>query len=154
TGLLPVAEDVSPDVATLVGLPNQVEELRDSDWDGGFERVREVDDDALIGRFYAAAAGAGQAAPLELRCRTANGHELRPTTTLTVSNDADLLRVLDKTGEPYVRVTAETERDLLIERWGLLDAEATVRSEVVTTPNGEPEALGDKFPMLRTRLDG
>ena len=45
------------------------------------------------------------------------------------------------------------DRELLIERWGLLDAEATVGSEVVSTPNGEPEALGDRFPMLRPRLE-
>jgi superfamily II DNA or RNA helicase len=151
-GALPVADDVSTEVASLLGLPNSVDELRVEDWQRGSERILQTDDDRLIGRFYAAAAAAGQPAPPELRCRIARGHDCRAASSVTVSNDPDLLAVLDKTGEPYIRVASESERDLLLGRWGLLDAAATVRSEVVSTPNGEPEALGDKFPMLRAKL--
>ena len=152
-GALPIAEGVSSETAVLLGMPNNVGDLRPEDWQGGYERILQADDDGLIGRFYAAAAGADQPAPAELRCRIASGHDTRPASSVTVSNDPDLLSVLDKTGEPYVRVGAESDRDLLIERWGLLDAAAIVRSEVVSAPNGEAEALGDKFPMLRPRLD-
>jgi superfamily II DNA or RNA helicase len=130
-----------------------LEQLRPHDWQDGLERLGEADDDGLIGRFYAAAANAGQAAPLELRCRVASGHAARPTGGVMVSNDPDLLSVLDKTGEPYIRAASDGDCELLIERWGLLDAQASVRSEVVSTPNGEPEALGDRFPMLRPRLE-
>jgi superfamily II DNA or RNA helicase len=150
--VLPVA-DVPDELASRLGMPQSLDQLRAEDWERGLEEILSSNDDRVIGAFYAAAAAADRSAPPELRCRTASGHDRRPPSKVTVSNDPDLLAVLDKTGEPYIRVATESDRELLLGRWGLLDATATVRSEVVSTPNGEPEALGDKFPMLRGKLD-
>jgi superfamily II DNA or RNA helicase len=150
--ILPVAEDVDPDRAGILGLPNSIDELGKEHWQTAFDQVLQADDDGVIGQFYAAAATLEIPTPEELRCRAGSVHASRPREAITVSDDADLLSVLAKTGEPYIRVATAEERDLLVERWGLLDAGATVRSEVTSTSSGEPEALADRFPMLRPRL--
>lgn len=152
-GLLPVALGVSDDHATRLDLPNTVAELRDADWQKGLESVLRADDDRLIGAFYAAAAGAGCPPPEEIRARTGPGHGVHPPEAVAVSHDADLIAVLDKTGEPFIRVVDEAQRQLLSERWGLRDAAASVQSEVFATASGEAEVLADKFPLLRNRLD-
>ncbi len=91
-------------------------------------------------------------APEAIRCRIASGHDVRPARTVTVASDPDLVAVLSQTGEPYVRVDTESDRVQLVESWLLRDADAAVRSEVVAVPSGESEALGDVFPLLRSRL--
>ena len=58
-----------------------------------------------------------------------------------------------KTGEPYVRVDTDADASAARRKLALARRRRGVRSEVVSWPSGEPEALGDAFPMLRARLD-
>ena len=150
--ILPVAEDIEPDHARVLGLADSMDALGEENWRSAFEQVLEADDDGVIGRFYAAAASLDIPSPEEIRCRAGSVHTTRPPREVAVSEDGDLLSVLARTGEPYIRAATAEDRDLLVERWGLVDAGSTVRSEINSTPSGEPQALADRFPMLRPRL--
>ena len=151
SSVLPIAT-VPSHVAQLLGLPDRLEDLDEEHWSKALELVRESDDDGVIGNLYAEAARVGRAAPATIRCRVSSGHDARPAEAVTVASDPELISILSQTGEPYVRVGTDSDRRLLVEAWLLRDTDTAVRSEVVSVPSGEPEALGDVFPLLRSRL--
>ena len=150
--VLPVALIPSRAVEPL-GLPNTWEALSEEHWAQALERGAESTDDELIGILCAGAAEAGVPAPSLIRCRVGQGHESRPAESVAVVPDRELEDVLTQTAQPFIRVPDSQSRDALIERWGLKDADETVRSEVVTVADGEGEALGDAFRLLRSRLE-
>jgi superfamily II DNA or RNA helicase len=152
SAVLPVAR-IHASVAEALGLPNDPSLVGDDQWAAALATALTVDDDGAVGLTYATAAAAGVAAPLEIRCRVSHSHDLRPTKTVTVVSDPDLVVLLDQTAEPYVRVETAEQALLLVERWSLRDADTAVRSEVVAVESGEAEPLADAFPMLRPRLD-
>ena len=150
--ILPVARLQSLQARSL-DLPDTAGELDDSHWIVGFDRVLRSDDESAIGAFYSTAALAGRDAPDELRCRVGSSFDSRPTATVTVADDREVVMVLRETGVPYLEVATPEECSVLIQLWGMADPEITVRTEVVSTPSGDAEPLADVFPMLRARLD-
>jgi superfamily II DNA or RNA helicase len=152
SAVLPVAR-IHASVADALELPDDPARVGDDLWAAALAAALEVDDDRTIGQTYATAVAAGVAAPPEIRCRVGHSHDVRPTATVTVVSDPDLVVLLDQTAEPYVHVETAEQAQLLIERWSLRDANTAVRSEVAPVESGEAEALADAYPMLRPRLD-
>ena len=150
--LLPVA-DCSVHTAELLGLPGVLEDLDEHRVTAFFEQAAESDHDRAVGHGYAAAAAAGLDRPDQLRCRVGSIHDCRDPEEVVVTDDPDLVSVLTHTSQPFVHVPTATDAEALIERWGLREGGSTVRSETAFVPTGEAEPLGDRYPMLRLRLD-
>ena len=152
SSVLPVAS-VTLEAASVLGIPNTPEALTADHWTAAITRIEESSDDAAIGIAYSGAARAGLAPPFALRCRVGQGHDLRPTESVTAVDEVEFAGVLTQTGQPFVRVPHAVDREVLVENWSLQDADAAVRSEIVAIPDGEGEALADAFRLLRRRLD-
>jgi superfamily II DNA or RNA helicase len=150
--LLPVAR-IGTDAADALGLPSKVGELSEKTWAGLLDRVKQIDQDAVIGLAYLAAATSDVPRPEEIRCRVGRSCVDRPAQTVAVTADEALARVFVQTSHPFIRVSREEEALALVQRWGLRPASEAVRTEVSWTPAGEPEPLIDAFPVLRIRLD-
>jgi superfamily II DNA or RNA helicase len=151
SAVLPVAR-LQASVGEALELVDDPDALSEEQWDAAFTAALEVDDDATIGLLYATAAARAPAPP-KLRCRVGSAHDARAADLVTVVSDPDLVVLLERTAEPFIRVETAEQQELLVERWSLRDASTAVRSEVAAVESGEAEPLADAFPMLRPRLD-
>ena len=88
-----------------------------------------------------------------MRCRVGRAHDMRPPDAVAVVADDELVALLEQASEPFIRVTSGDEQAVLVERWGLRDANIEVRTEVAVVESGEREPLGDAYPLLRPRLE-
>jgi superfamily II DNA or RNA helicase len=150
--VLPVASIPTRAVEPL-NVPDALDALTPENWKQALERAAESSDDGVIGTVCTGAARSGIPAPDQIRCRVGHGHENLPTESVAVVHDDELQDVLTQTSQPFIRVHDGQARDVLIERWRLRDADDTVRSDVVALAEGDAEALGDAFRLLRSRLD-
>jgi superfamily II DNA or RNA helicase len=148
---LPVA-DIPSLVARTLGVPDDIGALTDDQWESAFETTLSLTDEATIGTLYAAAASTARDAPPELRARVGRSYDLRPPEAVVAVADPALARVLADSAEAFIQVDTADDQRLLVERWGLKDANDEVRSEVLWTSSGEAEPLADAYPMLRSRL--
>ena len=151
--LLPVAESVSHTAAAALGLTREIGELSPEHWDILLKTTTIATDDRTIGRAYIAAARAGQVPPLTIRCRTGEFYDEREPSSVAVTADEEIARILRRTGDPHLFVARSEDAEALVARWGLRSEEEAVRSEVRFLQAGEEEPLIDVFPILRHRLD-
>ena len=114
--LLPVAESVSHTAAAALGLTREIDELSLEQWDILLKTTTIATDDRTIGRAYIAAAGAGQMPPLTIRCRTGEFYDEREPSSVAVTADEEIARILRRTGDPLFssRAPRTRRRSLLV----------------------------------------
>jgi superfamily II DNA or RNA helicase len=150
--VLPVAS-CGTAAARSLGLPLDASDLGDDQWGALLATLHEADSDAVIGAGYALAAANGVAPPYLIRCRVGHAHDRRGPEVVVVTADAEMARVLAETATPFVSVRSVSDAQALVDHWGLRADTDTVNTEVSWSHAGEPVPLGDRFPMLRLRLD-
>lgn len=149
--LLPVAR-CSDSAASALKLPSTLDTLTDAHWEGLEERLAGLDDDSVLVAGYALASASGRPAPDLMRCRVGPAHDLRLPAEIVATSDPELARALVDMSQPFLFASDPGAATSLIEQWGLQEAGSSVQSEVSFVPSGEPEAIGDVYPMLRLRL--
>jgi superfamily II DNA or RNA helicase len=150
--VLPVAS-CGTAAARSLGLPLETSELGDDHWEALVKSLDDADSDAVIGVGYALAAANGVAAPYLIRCRVGHAHDRRGPELVVVTADAEMARVLAETSTPFVSVRSASDAQALVDYWRLRADTDTVNTEVSWAYAGESVPLGDRFPMLRLRLD-
>lgn len=152
SAIVPVA-DIADDVARMLGLPNEADELTADHWGNAFDALGAVTDDSLIGAFYTFASDAGAPAPEQVQCRVGATHEQRPTGAVVVTADKDAFRALRELEQPSILATSDACARSLIARWGLAAATLHVRQETQWIEAGPPVSLADTLPTLRDELE-
>lgn len=150
--VVPVAQ-LSEDVSGHIGLPNNTDDLTSDHWTDACRSVLESTDDAVIGNFYAFAAGAGVSPPVEVRCRLSASHTERPASDVVVTANRDAFRALRDLSRPCILAATESDAALLIAVWGLVASDVHVRQETQWIESGASSTLADAFPTLRADLE-
>lgn len=148
--LLPVVV-LSHALTEVLRLPNALEKLSDRHWHDAFKRLQSEPepDDALIGRFYAAAAAEGRNPGLQVVCRLGDHHELVDRHAVTAVAEADEFRALIALAVPCIKCACAADAAMLVERLGLKAASGVITTEVDAIPVAPEVPLVDEFPLLR-----
>jgi len=148
--LLPVT-NITDEAGVTLGLPSSLQELTPDLWSEALTRVASIEDDAQLGRFYAAAALI-LPSPEFIRCRVGDVHQYKPpaaVTAVTTRREVDALR---QSGAPTLLVATPQEAEILVKRWDLRPADSAVTTEVFAVPVTAPTPLLDEFPALRWKM--
>jgi superfamily II DNA or RNA helicase len=150
--VLPAAR-VDAAAAEALGLPQRAEELTDDHWAEMYRGLADHDSDRTIGIGYEMAARSGAAPPRMIRCRVGSAHDERPADEVSVTADEETARVLTETSTPYIYAPTAEGAGALVSGWGCRSDDDLVRSDVSFVAAGESELLGDRYPLLRLRLE-
>ena len=145
--VLPVAE-LSAHDAEALQLPASLNELSGTNWEAALEELQQVDDDVVLGKFTAAAAEY-VAPPAQMRCRVGGAHTMVEPAQVCVTSDRSEFTALIEESTPVLLVPESTDRDLLIQEWGLQPSESHVSRRTVFMPSAAAVPLEDLFPGLR-----
>lgn len=149
--LLPVADLPAPSEVRL-GRPTSFEELDSELWQEALDNTVLIDDDLVLGRFYAIAAQF-VAAPAVIRCRTGLAHHEQPPANVTVVTTRREVQALIPQAVPTILVANAEDANRLTQRWGLRPAESAIQTQVYAVPIAAETPLIDEFPGLRWILD-
>ena len=145
--LLPVA-DLEADVASALDIPLDVLSLRECHWNDAWNRIDDINDEAVLGMFYSCAAEL-QSAPSTLRCRIGDVFDESAIDKIFVTADLDTARVLQESASPFVRTASETAASLLADEWQLQRCVGSLR--FVARESETP--LIDAYPGIRRFLE-
>jgi superfamily II DNA or RNA helicase len=140
-------------VTTALDLPNSLNDLFDEDWQAAFDRLENIHDDHVIGRFYSEACGLIGTPPDKLWCRVGEVHQLEDRRHVTIVLEQRELDALKAQGIPTLLVPSRVDADALIRNWGLASPSRLVRTEVYHVPLGPQAPLIEVFPTLRWLVD-
>lgn len=146
-GLLPVC-DLDSTLCAALRIPDSLEDIADR-WPVLFDRLREITDDQVIGRLYAAAAGAGIDAPERIWCRIGATHENLDPSLVVVTSVPSTFAALRDLEEPAVLTPTEQDAERIVAAWGLLAATVHVSLQPEWIEAGTPTPVLDAFPTLR-----
>jgi len=151
-GELVPAPAIATEVAEALGLPESWEQVSN-------EIIEEVLDAALIAPvehasdlYSALAAELEVPAPGVIRCLRKGQPYTAPSKEVAVSCDEKLTELLSEGFSCVLPVKTSEERDVLVQKWGLSDAEDAHSRRVVFAPVGERTLIVDAFPPLKRRL--
>jgi superfamily II DNA or RNA helicase len=148
--VMPVA-DCSPEAAATLGLAMSPDQISRQLWESALSRADVIEDEALLGRLYVAAAEF-VVAPPKLWCRAgAERASLKPDEITVVVSDIDR-EALAAQGTALVVAENELAARQLVERWNLRPADLAVRRELFWAPGGDETPLVDIFPGFRLSL--
>lgn len=145
--VMPVAE-VAAHHASALELPETLEELAGRQWEEALSQLDRVEDDGVLGRFFAAASE-HLVPPERIRCRIGPGYGSETRTLVCVTADRSEFAALIAESVPVLLLPSDADCQLLIEEWGLLAAEAKVVRRTVFVPSRAAAPLEDVFPGLR-----
>lgn len=148
----PVA-DLDPRVSSSLGVKDDPDELKDSDWIAAYRRAQDIVDDIALGGFYAFACNSGGISPQEIHCRINNGHDHLSPDEITVATAHNEFQALSASGTPCIFVQDIASAELLIRNWGMQRADAKVQTSISTSSANEAVLLLDFFPALGFHVD-
>lgn len=148
--LLPVAE-IAPEFAERFGLATTFDDLSPDLWDDAFSLTHQIDEDALLGRFYAQAC-LHVRAPARIRCRVGDAHALEPAENVTVVHELRELNALTPQRVPTLLAPTPSAAEQLRTRWGL-SVEEKVATTLAYGEAGEVVPLSDRFPGLQWMIE-
>mgnify|MGYP002622757233 CR=1 FL=1 len=158
--VLPVA-DVSDTIATMLGLPLQLDELKPSHWEELVAEASASTDDTFPGRVYALMfeAEADFPAGETTRCRV--GDEWRSDVEdreIAVTAVREEYEALIRERIPALLVPTDSLAERMREAWGMLAPSDVIQKEIRQIEPAEAVPLVEEFPYLkvvrRTQVEG
>ena len=167
-GPLPVAYCLAPntdhpaDVLPVVDLPEQLlrtwqikqepSELEPEAWDYMLRVAAAWDDVHRTSRVYAWACWF-TTAPRVIKARVGRRTAEVAATEVAVVSDESVFQALVEQSIPVILVEEESDAVQMQQKWALENGKRLLEQQLVHQPQGEPEVLVDRFPMLRLHLD-
>lgn len=150
--VLPVA-DAADDVAEYLDLPRDASQIGPHIWAAALTEVGHLEDDAVLGSFYALAAANGVPSPKQVRARAEDGYTSLAPNKVTVVSDPVQFDQLSTDGVPTVYVPVGGDVGALVDRWGMRRLGDIIKVEVDAVRLRDDTPLVDEFPALRFRIE-
>lgn len=147
--VLPVAE-VDVALAGALSLPDTIESMPGALWEVLLQEALHWEDAEQVGAFYGLAQ-TDLSAPNRIRCRSADGWQVRPPEEVAVAVDREQYARLLAHGIPAILTPDAESAAGLTEDWGLVPYGKALVTEFRAVPAGVPTPLEDLFPQLRNR---
>ena len=147
SGVLPAA-DIGADLATALGLPQQIDDIGEGRWRRLVAHAEEHLQIEQVGELYGLACSHLPAAPPRIRCLVGADQSWAGPGEVTMVVDAGQRRRLRDHDVPMLPVPPEAV-DGLRAAWGLSVIDEVLSNEVRAVPVREPVPLEDLFPRLR-----
>ncbi|MET8156723.1 DEAD/DEAH box helicase [Sphaerisporangium sp. NPDC005289] len=150
--VLPVA-DVSPGVASMLGLPHTVDEMQGSLWSELLQAASSSTDDAFPGKVYALMFQVEYEFPEGATTRCRVGHEWRSDVEdkdIAVTAMRSEYDALVRERVPALLVPTDSLAETMREAWGMLAPADAIQKEIRYVGQAEAMPLLEEFPYLKT----
>ena len=157
--VLPVAE-VPVQIATALGLPDDLAKIPQKIWHSVLARVTVSEDDEYTGRAYALVLSSGAAWPegMATRCRVGDAWSTEvDDADIVVAEDRVTFESLVAESIPALLAPDADSAALMVSTWGMKVPEDVIQREIRFVAAAEPVPLTDLFPYLRVvrrQVDG
>lgn len=140
----------TPKVAQKLGMVDTMTKIPLKLWEGAFERVLDIEDEAFVAKFYVRVSRLGEIIkPKKIWCRFGSTISAFPPHEVIVTHIESVSISCCSAKKPVLRVTEKTDALNLQKKWGLMPPpETKVRWEAFD----DKVPLRDAFPGLMTHL--
>ncbi|MEV0350662.1 DEAD/DEAH box helicase family protein [Nonomuraea sp. NPDC050680] len=146
--VLPVVSEIDPALATVLKLPESLEQIPGRLWEFLFESIKSSENPSDVGAFYGLAETV-LSAPPEVRCQRSSGWTVTTTSDVAVTDDKARYKRLLFHDVPAILAPDSETAAKLVNAWEMKSFDEALATELRVTPLRGAIPLEDVFPYLR-----